>query len=127
LLEKAVRYIAYKLQCVHPFVVSRVLVLVNWKMIEKTGSPVVKMKVEGFEAGFYIPEFKKYFETECFQKDEHKKCCRYICGEPDLPQEIKKVIDEVIEEVRELDEQELNRRVIGDPRYKKLLEAGGFI
>jgi len=39
----------------------------------------------------------------------------------------KRIVDEVLEQVRRLDEVELNRLVINDPRYQELLKKGGFL
>ncbi len=125
-MDKLIRYISYKLGCIHPFWASRLLVLANWRNIEEKGKPIVGFKVGGFEAGFYIENFKDYLENQCYKKNEEKKCLEYLCDEPDLPEDVKNLIDRLIEETRDMDDTEINRLVIRDPRYRELLEKGGF-
>ena len=125
-MGNVINYIAYRLGCSHPYRVSRLIVLLNWSIMNKTSKPFLKFRAEGFEAGFYIEGFKEYFEKKCFQKVEKKKCFKYICEPPVLPNEIKKVIDFLLEETSVLNDFELNRKVIRNKRYRELLEKGGF-
>jgi len=124
-LKNYAGYIVNKLGCVSPFFISRVLVLSNWKALEDMGAPLVKFRVSGFKAGFYIEGLKDILEDECFQKNEERKCIEALC-DFDLPEDKRKIVDEILERVRSLNEVELNRLVINDPRYKEMLEKGGF-
>ncbi len=126
-LRDAIAYITWKLGCIHPFRISRILVLANWKMLEKGRKPVTRFRVQGFEAGFYIEDMKEIIEEdECFKINEEKKCIEYNCRLPEIPGEVAEVFDRVLEETRNLGDRDLNRLVIGDPRYKELLEKGEF-
>ena len=126
-------YLLWRHGCVHPYRISRVLVLANWRALEKLGEPITSFTVEGFEAGFVVPEVgelkerAKRGEEKCIVPNEERKCFEYRCNEPvNIPREYAEIIDEVYEETRSLDDISLNRLVIRDPRYGDLLQRGGF-
>ncbi|RLG44212.1 MAG: hypothetical protein DRN78_00455 [Thermoproteota archaeon] len=126
-LRDVVAYMVTRLKCVHPFYISRVLVLANWKAIEGLGKPMVEFSIEGFEAGFFIPELGELIDKDpCFERNKEKKCIEYVCDEPAIPSEYKEILDNVIENTKSLDIRELNRLVIRDPRYNELLRLRGF-
>lgn len=122
-----IAYIISKLGCVHPFRISRILVLANWRALEDKGSILTRFRVQGFEAGFYIDGVKEIIEKdECFKVNEERKCIEYVCEPPRVPRETAEIIDKVLEDTKNLGDRELNRLVILDPRYRELLERGGF-
>ncbi len=132
-LRDAIAYLLWRHKCIHPYRISRILVLANWRAEEKLGKPITRFSVEGFEAGFVIPEIGeikekvKKGEEKCIVPNEEKKCFEYTCNEPvNIPREYAEIIDQVYEETKNLDDVSLNRLVIRDPRYKELLERGGF-
>jgi len=126
-LRDIIAYVTWKLGCVHPFRISRILVLANWKAVEEKNKVLVGFRVQGFEAGFYVEGVKEIIEEDkCFRINEEKKCIEYICEQPRIPVEAEETINRVIEETRSLSDRELNRLVIRDPRYRELLEKGGF-
>ncbi len=112
----------------HPYRLSRVLVLANWEALERIGRPVASFTVEGFEAGYSIPEIASFKEGDdpCFYPNKEKRCLEYRCQAPSLPREEAEIIDSVVERVKGLGDVELNRLVVRDKRYKELLEKGGF-
>ena len=119
-------YIIKRLGCIHPYRISRILVLANWKAIEDKGCPIVYFNVSGFEAGFSVDELSKLKNDKCIRINKENRCMEYICEDPEIDEYDKKIIDEVIEEVSGLSDIELNRVVIRDRRYKELLSKGGF-
>ncbi len=121
-LREVSAYITMKLGCTHPYKVSRVLVLLNWLSKERIGKEVVSLTLKGFEAAFYIEDLKEVFEDKCFRKDEASKCFIYECNKPELPEEVIELIDELIKKVKGLSNDELNKLVIKDPRYKELIK-----
>jgi hydroxypyruvate isomerase len=124
---RIVRYIVWRAGCIHPFRISRILVLAGWKALERLGRPPARIPVEGFEAGFYIPGLKEAIEADkCLRINEEKRCIEYVCEPPSLDEELRSLVDQVVEETRSLGDQELNRLVIRDPRYRRLLEKGGL-
>jgi len=122
-LKGLTAYITKKLGCTHPYRVSRILVLLNWLSDERLGKMVVPLRIKGFEAAFYVEELKDIFNDECFKKDESLKCFTYECNEPELPEDIRGLIDELVERTKSLSNKELNRLVIKDPRYRSLIKG----
>ena len=120
-MSEVVSYIMYKLGCSHPFRISRILLLAEWKAKEKLNRRLTDFHYVMEEFGFYIEELKdvvdELIEKGCAEKVEEKKCIRYLCEEPKIPEEVKGIIDELLERVRDVSDRELNRMVIRDPRY----------
>jgi len=119
-------YIVWRTGCIHPFRISRLLVLANWRSIKEKGKVIAKFKVSGFEAGFSIDELPEIRDDECISLNEDRRCLEYICEPPQIDEDYKNIIDKVIDETRDLDDISLNRMVIHDHRYKELLERKGF-
>ncbi len=122
-LKKVSAYITRKLGCAHPYKVSRILVLLNWLSKDKLGKELVPLKIKGFEAAFYVEGLKEVFEDKCFRKDDELKCFTYGCGALELPEEVTNLIDEVIDRVKGLSNDELNKLAVKDPRYKDLIKG----
>jgi len=126
-MVRLVGYIVSKAGCLHPFRISRILVLVNWEALEKLGRPLAGFRIDGFEAGFYIPGFKEALEEdECFKSPEDKKCIEYVCQPPSLGEEAESIVNSIIRKTSGLSDSELNRLVVRDKRYRELLARGGF-
>ncbi len=127
-LKKLLGYILSTYGCMHPYRLSRILVLVNWKALEEKGEPITSFTVEGFEAGFAIPEIASLKEENdpCFRPNKERRCMEYVCATPSLPEDVRKIVDEVMAEVKNLDDINLNKKVVHDERYKELLARGGF-
>ncbi len=125
-LRDAVAYILGRTKCLHPFRISRILVLANW-LLEEKGLKPVEFSVEGFKAGFYIPELSVLIDRDkCFKRNEEAKCIEYTCPPPKMSREYIEAIENAISKVVGLDDTEVNRLVIHDPRYSELLRLGGF-
>ena len=116
-------YITMRLGCTHPYRVSRILVLLNWLGEDRLGKGLVPLHIKGFEAAFYVEGLKEVFEGECFRKNEARKCFTYECSNPGIPKEVAELIDELIRDVRELNDIDLNRLVIKNPKYKELIKG----
>ncbi len=126
-IRDIIAYLVWRTGCIHPFRISRILVLANWRAIEERGTPIAKFGVQGFEAGFYIEGVKEIIEEDkCFKINEEKKCIEYYCQPPKIPEEHSRILDKVLEQTKNLSDRELNRLVTRDPRYRELLEKGGF-
>ncbi|MCD6235971.1 MAG: hypothetical protein J7J94_03140 [Thaumarchaeota archaeon] len=124
---KIVSYIMWKLGCVHPYYVSRALLLAEWISEERSGRKLTSFTYRCQPYGFYIEELdqviRKLEEEKCARRNQGRKCIEYLCGEPEVPDHIKAILDEVLEKIKGLSQVELNRLVIHDPRYKKMLEG----
>ncbi len=118
-----VAYVMSRLGCVHPFRISRILLLADWLSMERRGRRLTDLTYVKEEFGFYVEELtgimEELQEGGCAVKREERKCLEYTCSEPEIPEEDRKILEEVISEVRDLDDRELNRRVLSDPRYRE--------
>jgi len=127
-LEKLIGYIVSRLGCVHPYRVSRILMLISWRFKEVYNKDLVCFTVEGFEAGYYIPEVSNVIKEgvkkdSCYKRDEERRCAYYTCGSIDIEDaSIKNIVDSVIEQIKDLGDIDLNRLVIKDPRYNEVLK-----
>ncbi len=121
-----VSYVVGRLGCVHPFVVSRVLALVELEWFRGRGEWLTGFRYRGFMGVFYIEGLKELIESSnCFRRVEREEghgCIEYICEPPRLDDEVKRLIDEVVERVRDLSYEELNKLVTTHPLYSKLFE-----
>lgn len=132
-VQDLMRYMIWREGCAHPFRISRSLVLANWRALDSMGKHLTSFGVEGFEAGFAVPEIEEIRtrmregREPCIRMNEERKCLQYVCSEPvAIPREYSEILDRVLEETRGMDDVSLNRLVIRDPRYRELLERGGF-
>ncbi len=120
-MREVISYLLYRLGCAHPFRISRILLLAEWRAKEELGRRITDLKYVMEEFGFYVEGLKDFvdqlIEKGCAEKIEEEKCIRYLCDEPALPDDVREILDEVIEEVKDLDDRELNKLVIRDPRY----------
>ncbi len=118
-----VSYLFSSLGCAHPFRISRILLMAEWLSLERRGHRLTEFTYVKEKFGFYIGEIKelidKLEEDGCIEKVEEEKCFRYKCQPPELPDEVRSILDEVIGETKDLSDQELNRLVIKDPRYEE--------
>ncbi len=118
-----VTYVMSRLGCVHPFRISRILLLADWLSMERRGRRLTNLTYVKEEFGFYIEELtgiiEEMQEEGCVVKREERKCLEYMCEEPEIPEEDREILEEVISEVKDLDDRELNRRVLSDPRYRE--------
>ncbi len=118
-----VAYVMSRLGCVHPFRISRILLLADWLSMERRGKRLTNLTYVREEFGFYIEELtdivEEMQEQRCVVKREEKKCLEYMCGKPDIPEGDREILEEIISEIEDLDDRELNRRVLSDPRYRE--------
>ena len=117
-------YIAHKTGGTNPFRASRILVLANWLAQERLGRHLVRFRITGFKAGFAIEGLKPVLEDHCFERDKVEKRTRWRCEPPEV--EHGEILDEAIKISSGLDDLSLNRLIVRDARYRKLLKEGGF-
>ncbi|MCD6105850.1 MAG: hypothetical protein J7J79_00590 [Thermoplasmata archaeon] len=123
-LREALAYIAHKTGGTNPFRASRILVLANWLAQERLGRSLVRFRITGFEAGFAVEGLKPILDDPCFERDKVEKRIRWRCEPPRV--EHREILDDAIQIASGLDDLSLNRLIIRDARYRKLLEEGGF-
>ncbi len=120
-----VAYIVYKLGCIHPFTLSRVLALVEMKWFEEHGEWPTSFTYKGFLKVFYVDGLKEFIEqNQCYKRVEKENhgCIMYVCKEPFLPSNIRDLIDNVINEIKDLSIEELNNVAVNNHLYSSLLK-----
>ncbi len=127
--SRLVAYILARLGCSHPFRVSRVLLLADWRAEEVgLGRLTEGLSYVAEPYGFYVEGLQEVLErlkrSGCLRRREEEKCLEYACAEPDLTPQEREVLDEVIREISDLSDRELNRLVTGDERYPELTGRG---
>ena len=125
--EKIVRYFFSKLGCVHPFRISRLVLLAEWLYKDKYGSTLsTGFRYVAEPYGFYVEEISKIMDklgkTGCVVKDDKNKCFIYKCEAPKLDEDVVKVVDDVVNKFASLSDKELNNIVVNDERYKVFLK-----
>ncbi len=126
--EGIVAYALSRLGCAHPFRVSRVLLLAEWRAEELgLGRLIEGLRFVAEPYGFYVEGLQDVLERlegeGCLRRREDERCLELTCGEPEVNPRVGAVIDEVVSETSGLDDRELNRLVTRDPRYRRLLEG----
>lgn len=127
MVRDIIAYILSRAGCTHPFRVSRLLALAEMEWLERTGKRLTDLKYVRGPGVFFIEGLKEIIEGDpCFQIHEgdtstgRRGCVEYTCKEPDLPQDVKAVIDEVIQRFSGVGDMELNDLVVNDPRFRAL-------
>ncbi len=127
----AVAYILHRMGCQHPFTFSRVLLLAELEHMARRGERLTEFKYVAGPGTFFIEGLKELIESdECFVKHEgdpstgRRGCIEYRCPPPQIPGDVKQLLDEVIERVRGVSDMELNNMVLQHPLYKKVVEGG---
>ena len=129
--RSAIAYILSKLGCQHPFTFSRILLLAELEALEKTGERLTSLRYVGGPGTFYIEGLKEMIESDpCFKRREGdpsrgiRGCIEYKCEPPQLPSDVRELIDNVIERVKGLSDEQLNKLVLNHPLYRRVVEAG---
>ena len=123
--RRIIEYILYKMKCVHPFRVSRILLLAEWSYNEKYREKLSNFKYVAEPFAFYVEGLKdiidELIDSGCAILRQVKKCIEYTCSQPGIPEKIRVIIDGVIDRAAKLSDYELNKLVVNDDRYHSLL------
>jgi hydroxypyruvate isomerase len=127
----ALAYILSKTGCKHPFAVSRILLYAELEYVKDRGERLTDLTYVGGPGTFYIEGLKEIIEADsCFEKREGdpsrgvRGCIEYKCQPPELPEEARRYLDRAIEELSDLSDMELNKRVLEHPYYRKVVREG---
>jgi len=122
-----VAYVLARAGCTHPFRISRYLALAEMEWLERKGERLTSLKYVAGPGVFFIEGLKEIVEADpCFRIHEgdpstgRRGCVEYVCEGPELPDEVKEVIDQVIRKYSGVEDMELNKLVVEDPRFPKL-------
>ena len=128
--RSVVAYILSRAGCIHPFRLSRILALAELRALEKMGKRLTDLRYEAGPGAFYIVGFKEEIveKDPCCNKREgdpstgRKGCLEYLCEPPEIPEDVRSLIDEVLAETEGVDDFQLNNIVINNKLFKKLVE-----
>lgn len=136
-LEKRIVYYILKHQNeIHPFRLSRILLLFEMEYAKKYGEKPTSFVYRLQPYTFFIEDFTKFIEETPFIEkikitDEKgipvKGFLRLINQNVDgrIPIEMQEILDGILSETSKLDDQELNRIIVGSVDYKNLYELYG--
>ncbi len=119
--------IAYMLkECggLHSYYVSRIAALLDIEYLKEKGKKLTDFDYKKMQYGFYsekIPATIKSLDVEKVE-DENGKYMKLKNEniEINLPEEIKSKINKILDEICELSDDDINRKVIESPYYEKL-------
>lgn len=122
-------YVLSRTGCIHPFRLSRILALAEIISLKERDTRLTDLKYRYSIGVFYIEGLKELIESdECFVKHEgdpatrRQGCIEYMCRAPTLDEETNSILDKAIQEASKLDDFVLNKLVIENPLFKKLVE-----
>ncbi|MCE4624711.1 MAG: SocA family protein [Desulfurococcales archaeon] len=113
---EALKYILWRMGCTHPFRASRILAIAEDISLERYGRRLTDLKYVKGPGVFFIEGLKEAVEGDpSLRKREGdpkrgvKGCIEYVGGDPpSIPEEARRVLDEVIERYGGLPDMELN-------------------
>ena len=120
-----VAYLLRECGGLHPFHISRIVALLDMKYLEEKGKKLTEVDYQKTPYGFYsnkIPEILNELPVEKVEEEGYK----YLKLKDDanfkieLPKEIEKKINELLDEICELSDEELNKRIIQSKYYQML-------
>jgi len=129
--QDIVEYIAFRSKGISPFRMSRILLLLKWLLEERKVNVKLNFTFKALPYGFYVKEIPKIVENDlCLSREKVKLVegkvtgiIRYVCKDPPkLNSVIKELLDTILNETSRLSDLELNRLVIKDVRYSKMVE-----
>ncbi len=134
--KKIVYYILKRQNEIHPFRLSRILLLFEMEYTRKYGEKPTDFVYRLQPYTFYIENFTKFIEeTPYIEKvkivDDKgipikgflKLTNRKVNAE--IPVEMREMLDRLIDETSKLDDQELNRFIVDSNDYRELYELYG--
>jgi len=129
--QDIIEYIAFRSKGISPFRISRILLLLKWLLEERKVNMKLNFTFEALPYGFYVKEIPEIVENDqCLNKEKVELVegkvtgvIRYVCkNPPKLDPVLKELVDIILSESSRLSDLELNRLVIKDERYSKMLE-----
>ena len=122
--EEIVKYLLKECHGLHPFYISRIVALLDIKYLEETGRKLTDFDYHRMPYGFYsekIPAILNSLDVEKVQSEKGNYVkLRNEDIEVNLPEDVKRRIDDILDEVCDLSDDELNRMIVESPYYEKL-------
>ncbi len=114
-----IRYIGSSTGCITPFKLSRILGLAEAYYMADHGERLTHLKYVCALGTFYIEGFEELVK-DCFERNPEKHCLDYKCGGVELPRNMSSYVYKAIQDLDTEDLNEINRRVLDNPFFKKL-------
>jgi len=122
--KEIVAYMLKECGGLHPYYVSRIAALLDIEYLKEKGKKLTDFDYQKMQYGFSsnkIPEVLNSLNVEKVE-GEHGKYMKLKNEniEIDLPEEIKSKIDKILDEICDLSDDEINRKVVESAYYEKL-------
>jgi len=123
--EDIILYLLKECGGLHPFHISRLIALLDLFYLKEKGEKITTFKYQKMPFGFYIeklPDILKNMPLEKIEEDGYK----YLKIRDDakvkinMPYEVRRRIDKILDEVCDLSDSELNAKVLIAEYYSKL-------
>ncbi len=135
-LEKeVVYYILSRKNDIHPFRLSRLLLLFEIEYSKKYGEKPLEFVYRLQPAAFYIEDFGNFLESldgvsKVKVTDENGIPVKGFIHlekpvKTNIPDHVRRLLDRILEETDSLDDQELNRLIVNSEDYRSLYEEFG--
>ena len=122
--EEIIKYLLKECRGLHPYYISRIVALLDMKYLQETGKKLTDFDYHKMPYGFYsnkIPEILNSLDVEKVQSEKGNYIkLRDEDIEVNLPEEVKGKINEILDEICDLSDDEINRRIVESPYYEIL-------
>ncbi len=122
--KEIVAYMLKECGGLHPYYVSRIAALLDMEFLKEKGKKLTEFDYQKMQYGFYstkIPEVINSLNVEKVEGENGKYMkLKDENMEIDLPGEIKSKINKILDEICDLSDDDINRKVIESPYYEKL-------
>ncbi len=116
-------YLLRECNGLHPFHISRILALLDMEYIKKTGKKITSLDYEKTEYGLTSNKLAEIIKELPVEKIEAKPYGYLVLKEDipvNLPDDVENTLNNLLDEICDLNDTELNLRVLKSPLYKDL-------
>ncbi len=121
--EDIIKYLLKVCEGLHPFYISRIAALLDMEYIKERGNKLTDFDYQKMQYGFYSTKLPAMIEKIGVEKVQSENG-NYVKLKGDveihLPDEIKARIERILDEVCNMSEDELNKKVLTSPYYSQL-------
>ena len=118
-----VAYLLKECGGLHPFHISRIMALLDMDYIERTGKKLTDIDYIKSQYGIYSEKLPKIIEDLPVEKIKAQPYSYLVLKEEvpiDLPEEVMDRINNILDQVCDMNDAELNMKVLNSPHYKEL-------
>jgi len=116
-------YLLKECEGLHTFHISRILALLDMEYIKKTGKKLTSLDYEKTEYGFTSNKLAEIMKELPVEKVKAKPYGYIVLKEDipvNLPKDVEDTLNNLLDEICDLNDSELNLRVLKSPLYKEL-------